>query len=96
MAERWVVRGTALAGAWIWFGASGLALLVLWWRAAPIQLPRRLTLTAASVRTARIEPLRLDITLSDGERLVVYRDEFSAADWCRLRRELLAGTTLNA
>ncbi|MCP5181043.1 MAG: hypothetical protein H6993_02495 [Pseudomonadales bacterium] len=95
--RRWFALLCAVlaAGAWLWFGACGAALLLLWGEAnAPRWSRYRLHIPLAQVCEIRLYPRSLAVRRYDGTVDWVFADELPAAEFAALRRgvrEQLAG-----
>ena len=83
----------ALYAGYYWFGASGLALIILWLAAlghnrvySSLHAPAEID--TDRIRSIRMGQLRLWMKFCGGETLAVYRDEVTPAQWSRLRREI--------
>ena len=89
----------SLIGAWLWLGASGLALVFLWFvsRQAVRTLQRVQArnwpayLDAESLTFVHLLPYRIVLRAGGLERIEVFKDELSPQDWARLRRACLHG-----
>jgi hypothetical protein len=91
-----VVIVVVLAGGWLWFGNSGVALLGLWvlarrpWACLTFVLDVHSMLLADCLMT----PWWMTLTVT-GRQLEVFRDEVTASEWSRLRRCLVEGEGLS-
>jgi hypothetical protein len=77
--------------AWYWFGASGLALLLLWRlarreRSGPTDLDWRMLVESDELRFAHLTPWRVLLVGRGWRRCEIFRDELNDEDWARLRR----------
>jgi len=84
-------------GSWIWFGASGAALILLWaearrpWRPAPF----RMALDPQRIVPLAMDPWRVSVRI-DGRYREVFSDEVSPAQWAQLRSFALEAGQLAA
>ena len=86
-----------LVAAGYWFGASGVALGVLWWRARAARPAPAVTapevdelLDSPTLKAVHLTPWRarfIDRRFGDHE---VFIDEVSPRSWARLRRRVIA------
>lgn len=88
-------RLLCVACGWYWLGASGAALVCLWWLsrrepAAPARGVPWPDVEACLAGGARVHVTPLRVVVSVGfwsrRRVEIYRDEVAPADWARLRR----------
>ncbi len=96
-----VLLGLALIGAGFWFGASGVALGVLWWRAHSAGRARLRAGPGSHAPLLNVEPLLHSPTLvavhltpwralfvdRHHGRVELFVDELPPALWARLRRQ---------
>jgi hypothetical protein len=81
----------AAAAGWMWLGASGLALVVLWFRARwPLPDVVRYQLDARRVRLVSLGVVRVRWTEGWFKAGEVFSDEIDPADFAALRRFLKA------
>ncbi len=89
----------SLIGAWLWLGASGFALVGLWFVSQQGRRTRQRIqasnwpayLTAEKLTFVHLLPYRIVLRAGGLARIEVFQDELSPQDWARLRRVCVTG-----
>jgi hypothetical protein len=88
-----------LIGGWVWFGASGVALVGLWIMARPADGPSdhdwEALLRSGRVRLVHVTALAVVIVTRGAPRAFFFRDELPPLEWARLRRACLNPSLLD-
>ncbi len=90
----WHTLHLAIAGtaAWVWFGAGGLILILIWWWHRGRSVPLVACFSLEEVRFVRLGIFRIYLGLPGLRRLEIFRDELPAEEFSRLCRLLKANT----
>jgi len=80
-----------MTGGWLWFGASGAALMLLWGEAnRPSRQPWVLDIPIERVAEIRLYSTVLVLRLYRGDFTCIFADEMVPAEYAELRRTLKA------